>query len=390
MLPRVALAVAVLALAGCGGGGSSTPSPTASPASPAERTPEPPSDEQQIEDVLHDRAEALADGDRRAYLATVTRALRRSERAAIVRAAALPLRDVSIDAGAIDVNARRARTRVMLRYGIARVRGTFEATRRIDLAKAGGRWRVAGVRGTRGLPPWEVGRFRARRTPHFVLLTPPDAAADDLAAALETGYAAMRSRLERGRLRRRYLVIAAADAAQARALTTEIRGLESLAAISDATINERGPARAVSQVLSLRLLVVASAFAQLDDEGRRLTIAHELTHAALAGSTSGRTPGWLVEGVAMYVSGDRRAPSGGDIAKLSQPAAIARLTGDAQARAYDASSAAAFAIVDRFGSRKLLALYDAFNDPKLQGPPGRRLVDRALRRELGVGLDEFR
>ena len=158
-------------------------------------------------------------------------------------------------------------------------------------------------------------------------------------------------------------MIAAADPGQARELTSQIRGLESLAAISDATINERGPARAVSSVVSLRLLVVASTFAGLGAEGQRRTIAHELTHAALAGSTSGRTPAWLVEGVAMYVSGDRRPAPGTDLAALSQPTAIAKLSGSAQAQAYAASSAAAFAIVDRFGSRKLLSLLDAFNDP---------------------------
>jgi hypothetical protein len=116
-------------------------------------------------------------------------------------------------------------------------------------------------------------------------------------------------------------------------------------------------------------------------------VTHELTHAALTGSTSGRTPAWLTEGVALYVSGDRRpAPPNVDLAALAEPDSIARLTGDAQANAYSASSAAAFAIADRFGTERLLTLYDAFNDPKLRGP---RIVDRALRRELGITLAEL-
>jgi len=376
-------------LASCGGGGGGSPTPDSS-GPPARRAPEPPSDEQLVEDVLRDRADALEEGDRRAFLATGTRARRRADRAAIAAAAALPLRDVDLDAGSIDVTGRRARARVMVHYGIDGVRGTFQSTRRVGFVKTGGGWRVATLRGVRGRPPWEVGRFALRRTPHFVVLAAPDAAAGDLAAVLESGYEAMRSRLQLGRLRRRYLVIAAADPAQARGLTSQIRGLESLAAISDATINERGPARAVSSVVSLRLLVVYSAFAGLGAEGQRRTIAHELTHAALAGATSGRTPAWLVEGVAMYVSGDRRvAPPGADLAALSQPMAIAKLSGAAQARAYAASSAAAFTIVDRFGSRRLLELYDAFNDSDLRGTPGPRLVDRALRRELGIGLADL-
>jgi hypothetical protein len=378
--------VAVALLAGCGGRGGGTP--TTDPSGPPARRP--PADEQLLEDVLRDRADALEAGDRRAFLMTATRARRRADRAAIAAAAALPLRDVALDAGSIDVSGRRASAKVMVRYGFDGVRGTFQSTRRVGFVKAGGRWRVATVRGARGRPPWEVGRFAVRRAPHFVVLVPPGAGAGDLVAVLESGYEAMRSRLQLGRLRRRYLVIAAADPGQARALTSQIRGLESLAAISDATINERGPARAVSSVVSLRLLVVYSAFTGLGADGERRTIAHELTHAALAGSTSGRTPAWLVEGVAMYVSGDRRAaPPGEDLRPLSRPAAIAKLTGQAQARAYAASSAAAFSIVDRFGSEKLLDLYDAFNDPDLRGAEGPRLVDRALKRELGIGLADL-
>ena len=196
--------------------------------------------------------------------------------------------------------------------------------------------------------------------------------------------------LARGRLRRRYLVVVAGDAAQARALTTEIRGVETLAAISDATINESGPERRTVGVVSLRLLVVLPAFAALDPDGRLRVITHELTHAALTGATSGRTPAWLVEGVALYVSGDRRpAPPGADLGALAAPGAIARASGDAQAAAYATSSAAAFAIADRFGPRRLLRLYDAFNDPELVGEPGPRLVRRAVRRELGVSLAEI-
>jgi hypothetical protein len=378
---RAAALLAVLVVAGCGGSGHA-PAPTRTASAAPAATPEPPSDEQQIEALLRARATALQAGDRRAYVATG------GDRTAIVRARALRLRDVEIEAGPIDVAGDRATTRVAERYGVAGVRSTFQSTRRLDLAKRGRRWRVVEEHGRRGLPPWDVATFAERRTRHFVLLAPADLPVDDLLVALEDGYAAIRARVKGGR--RRYLVIAAADPAQARALTTQIRGLETLAAITDATINEQGPAHAVSEVVALRLLVVYSAYAALDADGRRRTITHELTHAALAGSTSGRTPAWLVEGVAMYVSGDRRpAPPNPDLAALSRPGSIARLSGDAQADAYGSSSAAAFAIVDRFGAGKLLGLYDAFNDESLHGTPGPRLVNRALKRELGIALSQL-
>jgi hypothetical protein len=185
-------------------------------------------------------------------------------------------------------------------------------------------------------------------------------------------------------------VVVAAGSAQARELTTEIRGVETLTAISDAAIREKGPARAVADVVSVRLLVVWPPFAQLDADGRSRVITHELTHAALAGATSGRTPSWLVEGVPMYVSNDRRIPPPeANLGALSQPDAIGRLTGDTQATAYATSSAAAFTIADRYGRAGLLRLYDAFNDPKLVGSPGPQLVNRALRRGLGTSLGEI-
>jgi hypothetical protein len=386
---RLAAALAVLVVvAGCGGGGhSAARSPT--PGASGRATPQPPSDEALIADVLRDRGEALESGDRRAYLATSTRAMRRRDAVAIERATRLHLRDVALDPAMTKVTGRRAVTNVEERYSLAGIPGRFQTTRQVRLVKTGDRWRVAAVNGRRGLPPWDVADFRERRTRHFVVLEPANARVDSLLAALESGYAAMRTRLDQP-LRPRYLVIAAANPEQARSLTSQIHGLGTLAAISDATISERGSAEAVSKVVSLRLLVVYSAYAGLTAEGRRRTIAHELTHAGLAGSTSGRTPAWLVEGVAMYVSGDRRpAPADRNLAPLSQPGAIAKLSGMAQARAYAASSAAAFGIVDRWGDKKLLALYDSFNDPSLRGKPGPQLANRALRRELGVGLSDL-
>jgi hypothetical protein len=161
----------------------------------------------------------------------------------------------------------------------------------------------------------------------------------------------------------------------------------------------------VSRVVSQRLLVVWPAFTALDGDARRRVVAHELTHAVLADVTSGRTPSWLVEGIALYVSGDDRrdqvaAVLGGRAGEagseastaftlrgLSAPDAIARLGGPRQAGAYAYASAAAFTLAERYGRRALLRLYDAFNDESLHGRPGAALADRALRRSVGEGLD---
>ena len=386
---RIVLALVALSLiVGCGGGSDRAPRPTETPGTPAER-PEP-SDEEQIRTLLDDRAAALEAGDARAYAATATGAQRRRDRADARRARRLRVREVAFSADGVDVSGDRATARVSATYAIAGVRGTFEVERRLRATRTADGWRVSAAPGRRGLPPWEVDDFRERRTEHFVVLAPAEVPVEELVVALEDGYGTMSELLTSGRLRRRYLVVVAAGAEQARALTVEIRGVETLAALADASVIQTGPAARTDKVLSLRLVVVWEPFSTLDAEGRRRVVTHELTHAALTGSTSGRMPAWLSEGVALYVSGDRRpAPPGADLAELSTPDAIARLTGEAQANAYNASSAAAFTIAERFGTDKLLELYEAFNDPRLRGRPGPRLVNRALRRELGISLADL-
>jgi hypothetical protein len=375
----------LLFLAGCGGD-DPAPRATPTPGAPVERSE--PSPAEQIEAVLDDRAAALEAGKAKAYAATAAGGQRRADRVHARRARRLRLRDVFLTARNLDVRGRRATARVTTLYSLAGVRGEFRVNRRVTLRRRG-RWRVTRVRARRGAPPWEVGDFVERRSRHFAVLAPAGLDVGDLPDALEDGYATMRELLPRGRLQRRYLVLVTADAAQARALTTRIQGIESLAAISDATVIQTAPAAAVERVVALRLLVVWGTFATLPAEERETTITHELTHAALAGATSGRTPAWLSEGVALYVSGDRRpAPPGADLVALSRPAAIARLAGIPQSDAYSVSSAAAFAIAERFGRRKLLRLYDVFNEPSLRGRPGPRLANRATRRVLGIRLGD--
>jgi hypothetical protein len=394
--PRPALvgcllaAFVALVLAGCGGGDETAPKADGQPEEPVQRSDGAAvrlTDADRLRMLMNERAAALEAGDVADYSKTAIGAQRRRDRRAARRATQLPLRDVTLDAEVIDDDGDRATLRVDEAYSVAGVRSSFRSTYRVSAVRTSHGWRVHDVRGTRGLPPWRLAEFEQRRTRHFVVLAPPTVPVDQLLPDLEAGYERTRALLEGSDLRRRYLVVVAADAAQARALTSEIRGVETLTAISDAAIVEEGAARAVSKVVSLRLLVVWPPFAALDAEGRQRVITHELTHAALAGETSGRTPAWLVEGVALYVSDDRRAtPANADLGALSEPDAIGRLAGAAQADAYATSSAAAFAIAERYGRRRLLDLYEAFNDPALEGAPGRRLADRAVRRELRTTL----
>lgn len=404
MRRAVAAGLLLAALAGC----DSKDGPSGSP---AQRTggDRPPSNRDQLQALLDRRAKALLDGRPAAYAATAAGTQRDRDRRDGTVAAGLSLRDVRLQIRSVDVHGRRATVRAGASWGIRGVRGTFATERRLQAERRPGGWRITGADQHRGLPPWEAGDYHQERTGHFVVLAPPGLGVDasGLPGALSAGYAAIHRALPKVPLRRRYLVVVAPTARKARSLTVDIRGVGGLAAISDTAVHEAGPARRVQAVVSQRLLVVWPSFTQLGEDERRRVVAHELTHAVLAGSTSGRTPSWLVEGIALFVSGDRRgdqvaaaldgrAGEEGRVAAqvfslraLSAPSAIGELSGARQAGAYAYASAATFALADAFGPRAVLRLYDAFNDESLRGPAGARLVDRALRRVIGEGLTAF-
>jgi hypothetical protein len=398
---RAAALLAVVALAGCDESKphATRPTPTATTTS-AERGVQPPAGgEAELEALLARRARALGHGRARAYAATSTGAQRREDLQIARNAAALPLRDVALTILSASIDERRATLQVRASYGVKGVGGRYQGDRTLRAVRTPGGWRIRAETSRRRKQPWEVAPFAAQRSRHFVVLHPAATAPDGLVAALEDGYGRMKDVLPSARLRRRYLVVVAGDTHQARRMTAGIRGVASLAAISDTSLREEGAAERVTHVSSQRLLVVWPAFAPLGPDGRRRVVAHELTHASLAGVTSGRTPSWLVEGIAMYVSGDRRAQeaaayehsatiAGGahGLAALSKPGAIARLGGERQAAAYAYSSAAVFHIAERYGRRRLFRLYDVFNQESLTGRPGAVLAGRAVQRTLGVSL----
>jgi hypothetical protein len=159
------------------------------------------------------------------------------------------------------------------------------------------------------------------------------------------------------------------------------------------------PALEVERVLEQRLIVIDSRYRTLPAEEQESTLVHELTHTALNPDTSGRTPPWLVEGVAMYVSGDDRseearlrAAGAGPtttLRRICKPNSIFRLNGSAQGAAYAWSSAAAQAIVAERGTEGLFRLYDAFNDDKVAGRQCAATTDRIMRRTIDMSLAEL-
>ncbi len=348
----------VLALAGCGGDRRAAPRPA--PDATAAATARPPTDRELIGELLERRARR------------------------IVRTSRLGVREARYRVARIAVRGRRARIRARLSYRVRGVRGDFGTPRTFVARRRGGRWRIDGAAGARDAEPWEVDDYMRASTPHFVVLTPRDIAPP--AEALEAGYERLRTALRNSALRRRYLAVVVRDPAHARAITRRIAGLENLTALTDTQIGP-GP-----RIASQRLIIVNSAFADGTFEDQQTIVTHELTHAVLAASSTGRTPAWLIEGIALFVSADdRRAeyaalPVVPTLAALSTPYAIARLSGEQQRAAYATSSAVAFTIAERYGRGALLSLHRAFaRSGPHRGSAG--YSDRILRRVLGTGID---
>jgi hypothetical protein len=395
----LAAGLAVLGVAGCGGGGEdggarATPTPTATTVSSGAE--EPRDDAGDINALLRERATRL---ERGASIAGTSAGSQRSrDRQAARRSRALSLEQVRFVPDEVQTSGDRAKLEVTLSYRVRGMKRPFRTPRKLTMRRGAGGWRVTSDRPRREPLPWEVAPFAAHRTRHIVLLAPRGTDTGPLRSGLERAYREIRRDLPSRDLPPSVLVIAAADARQAARLTGRIAG--GIVAISNVSV-EWGPppAAQVNRVLAQRLIVVVDRWRRQDEPARHSTLVHEMTHTALDADTSGRTPPWLIEGVAMYVSNDdrgaeARARAAGlgastKLRGLCKPNSIFRLRGDAQGAAYAVASAAAEAIVDRRGNRGLFRLYDAFNDSTIPGRPGARTTDRVLRRTLGLSLAQL-
>lgn len=371
---------------------------------PSGRLPNAPTavDQAAIGALVETRAQALGSGRPSAYASASAPARREDDATDARRARRLGVRSVRIEGLGIRVRDGRAVASVRMSYRLARLAGRWNHIQVLRLRRAGrGGWRVTNVRSRAPRPPWELASYRRHGSRHFTVLAPegldPDGAG--LGASLEAAYARIGERLP-GRQRRRYPVVIAADFGDMAAMTSGIRDVGRLSAITDLSVRTAGPAERVTALLGVRILIPWPSFVALGPEARERVLTHELAHAVLAPATSGRAPAWLQEGIALYLSGDRRidaargavAGGAGDLtastsrlARLARPDAMAPLAGQELSAAYALSSGTAYYVAERFGPQRLFDLLAAFGDESLPGRAGPALNDRITRRILGVG-----
>ncbi|WP_283133778.1 hypothetical protein [Rhizohabitans arisaemae] len=164
---------------------------------------------------------------------------------------------------------------------------------------------------------------------------------------------------------RRAVVLVPGTAALAEALTKG--GLSDIAALATVAT---GPAGVPGRGTGDRVVLVPEGFARLSETGRRIVLAHELTHVATRAVTTSTVPAWLVEGFADYIgyrdSGMSRWQAARELAREVRAGKIpGRLPGlpafeaDAPrlAQAYQEAWLACEYIATRWGEQTLVRLY---------------------------------
>ncbi len=381
-------------------------------ATPAVEKKKPPSDNDQLETLLLDRGAALAQGDAEDFLATSTDAQITKDKRQIAAVKVLPLTSVDLKARGTGISGDKATMRVEMSYSFDGIDTYYFKTSSMTLKKTPKGWRIANDKPTYGmLAPWEYKNYKVRKSPHFVALAPKGMKVGSLMTDLEKGYNRMKRGLPGVTAPKKVLVIVARSGTDTKALTKDIKTLKSLTAVAENQYSTKGAAKKIDDVWGQRVFVLWSSYGNRSADERRRVVAHELVHTALASRTSARTPPWLTEGIAMYVSGDDRSGDAGalisgrgvlkdpskqgaakkamSLARLSKPRALENMSSVSLSFAYSYSAAAAYAIAEKHGRKGLLKLLSAYNSEKLKGS-GSKLSDRAAKRALKTSLSSLK
>ncbi|MEU8120277.1 hypothetical protein AB0C21_16350 [Spirillospora sp. NPDC049024] len=342
--------------------------------------------------VLANRARAVRDGDRMAFLASVgdaPAAFRDAQALMYGNLRKLPLegwRERIVNTEAMDGG--NAVVRIEVRYRLRGFdRSDVARTRYLTLAPRGGTWTVVGDGTSRGLTDdvdiWDSGPLTVVRG-RAGLVIGDGTGLDRIAARLDAAVPVVTSVVGKG-WAQRVVALVPADASLASALAGPGQSLGQIAAL--ATIAP-GDGRGED-----RVIISPGTFGRLNELGRNVVLTHELTHVATGGARDRRTPLWLIEGFADYVgyrrvkistrsaAGELRREVSAGRAPSALPAADAFAGGSPRlSQAYQEAWLACRMVADRYGEAALVRLYRA---------AGRAPEAAALRDVLGLTRERF-
>jgi hypothetical protein len=417
----VASAAVVAAVSARSGGTpeQARPSAAGAPAvtGPADTTPDPAEQRvQALQAVLDARSAAVLAHDRSAWLATVdplSSDVRVQQSTVFRNLEAVPFSDWSYRyAGvAADPTAERQRqlgasawvARVQAGYRLAGYDGASSLTEQfLTMVERDGRWYVAGTSdGDTSPQPWDLGRVRVVHGDRVLVLgTASTSTLKEFATAGDRAIRSITRVWGDDWPRRAVLVVPRSQKEMGQLLRRPANGLEQIAAVTTGELAEgdHGIAR------SDRVVVNPEAFDRLGLSGRRVVLAHEMTHVAVRSSTTAPVPIWLSEGFADYVGyrdvGLSRRTIAADVLALVRrgkgPRALPGTddfdpTKTTIAPAYSGSWLACRLIADRYGQDALVRLYRevATTPVGADGPDPDAAAAAACQNVLGPSVQDF-
>lgn len=345
-----------------------TPAPTAAPSAEELAT-------DAITVLLAKQAAAALAGDAAAFAQTLAPALQPEQATILTQLANMPLASYTLQLAPTatpDAGDTITSVPVELRYTLRGVNDNpFQYAFRYDFARSGDIWQVTKIAPVDNPPFWWNGDLVQRETAHFFVFARPESQADlpALEQEVEQAYATLQAKGLP--LEPRYVAYFAASQ-------------EDFAALTGRTSRYLGVALSRYEFLGDTISTSSRAFfingasfrANVGGFGpseRQTTVTHELVHLALAAHTRPFTPPWLVEGMAVYLSGDtggeprQRLVNNGQLdtlslAELTRAGALGEhdLTGERAAYEYTFAGETIAFLVDRFGEPKVLNFYRSY------------------------------
>lgn len=336
--------------------------------------------------MLDRHASAVLGHDEAAFLADIAPGQRAAQRRVFRNLAEVPLASWSYKLLRRSGSAAEVQLRYRLKgYDTAPVADAVSLT----LAGNGSRWRIAATADATA-QLWDQGPVRAARGARSLVLgTGTAASLKAYAADVDRAVSAVTGVWGGGWTRRVVVEVPGSLGDMAALLDASPTAYEGIAAVTTAEL--RGSAGSVP---ADRVVVNPEAFGELSQLGRRVVLTHETTHVATRAATTAATPLWLSEGLADWIGyrGAGRTPR--EVApELSRDIAAGRVpdalpsdagfgtTAGGLAQSYEGAWLACRLIAGRWGNARLLALYRAVG--------AGATADAAMRRTLGLGLDDF-
>lgn len=358
-----------------------------------------------MQELLDERARAVLDGDRSAYLKAVDPVAtdhRARQRQVFENLRKLPLR--TWDYQVMEVREDSGRSVSASSEGSALVvaelsyqleghdQGVRVDTERMRLTAREGQWYLGAETAESARQLWEQGELGVAAGEYGLVLGVGHTRAELRRLAREADRAVPAvSRLWPRPWSRRVVVLAPRDLERtAELLAASPAQYRGIAAVTTSERNGRAPAD--------RVVVNPEVYGTLGDDGRQVVMTHETAHVATREDTTDTTPMWLSEGLADWVgyggSKDDVRQAAPELGRaVSDGKLPRRLPTDAEfafdrpshqlALSYEAGWLACLMIAEQWDAQRLVAFYQA------AGRPGPGAVDQALREVLRVDEREF-